>query len=109
MTLSTAKKQQSVPFNPEPVLRKVLRDAKKEHQKLQEVFELMGWGELPDALKIEIKDDVKAMVDECRGRYSTCDPFVLKRRQRIIYWIENYQEKMCSLQTAVEALRIKSL
>lgn len=109
MAQVTAKKLDKDTFNAEPVLKKVLRDAKKEHQKLQETFELMGWGDLPDELKIEIKDDVQAMVNEREGKYSTCDPFVLKRRKRIVYWIENYQEDICSVGTAIEALRIKKL
>lgn len=109
MSQAALKQQEKPTFNPEPVLKKVLVKAKKEHKKLQQTFELMGWGNLPDALKIEIKDDVAAMVDECEGRYSTCDPFVLKRRRRVIYWVENYQENMCSLETAVEALRVKKL
>ncbi len=109
MTHSVAQKLEKSPFNAAPLLGKVLEEAKKEHQKLQQVFDLLGWGNLPDALKIEIKNDVAAMVDELKGHYSTCDPFVLKRRQRIYYWIENYQENMCSLKTAIDALRIKKL
>ncbi len=109
MTQSTAQNLETQAFNLEPILGKVLKEAKKEDQKLQEVFALMGWGSLPDRLKVEIKDDVSSMVDELKGRYSTCDPFVLKRRKRIHYWVENYRENMCSLKTAVEALRIKKL
>ena len=109
MTPAIAKSFSKDTLNVEPVLKKVLRDAQKEHQKIQEVFKLMGWGNLPDTLKMEIKDDVKVMVDECEGRYSTRDPFVLNRRQRVIYWVENFQENMCSLDTAIKALRVKRL
>lgn len=93
----------------EPVLRKVLREAEKEHRELQNMFELMGWGELPDRLKIEIKDDVSAMVDELKGQYSSCDPYVDRRRQRVVHWVSSYLDGICSLQTAIEALTIKKL
>lgn len=109
MTQSIVKQQTKDALNVKPVLGKVLQRARKEHRELQEAFELMGWDELPGELKIEIKDDMAAMIDEYKGRYSTCDPFVLKRRQRVIYWVENYQEGMCTLETAVQALRIKKL
>lgn len=95
--------------NMEPVLRKVLKEAEREHQQLQQMFKLMGWGDLPDALKIEIKDDVSALVEELKGRYSSCDPAVGRRRQRVVHWVDSYQDGLCSLQTAVEALRIRSL
>ena len=96
-------------FQVEPVLRKVLVEAEQEHKKLQEIFELMGWGDLPDELKIEIKDDVSAMVDELQGQYSSCDPFVHKRRESVTYWVSCYQDGICSLKTAVDALKVKRL
>ncbi len=109
MTFSTSKKRDKAIFNVEPILGKALKDAKKEDQKLQQVFSLMGWATLPYRLKLEIKEDVIAMVKELKGRYSTCDSFVLKRRKSITYWVEHYQEGICSLDTAVEALRVKKL
>ncbi len=96
-------------LNLEPMLAKVLQDAEQEHQKLQDVFSMMGWGNLPDALKIEIKDDVSAMVRELEGRYSTCDPYVLKRRERVTYWVNCYRDNMCTLQTAIDALKVTKL
>lgn len=100
---------QPITTNMEPVLRKVLKEAKQEHQQLQQIFQLMGWGDLPDALKIEIKDDVSAMVNELKGHYSSCDPYVDQRRQRVVHWVNSYKDGICSLQTAVEALRFRSL
>ncbi len=93
----------------EPVLRKVLKEAEKEHQELQEIFNLLGWGDIPDTLKMEIKDDVSAMVDELKGRYSSCDPHVERRRQRVVYWVESYRDGICSLDTAIDALKVKKL
>jgi hypothetical protein len=90
-----------------PLLQSIYQEAQQEYQHLEEVFRLMGWGDLPDALKIEIKEDVAAMVDELEGRFSTCDPFVMKRRQSVTYWIDMYRSGVCSMQTAVEALKMK--
>jgi len=96
-------------FDIDPILAKLSKEAREEHSKLQKVFEIMGWGDLPDVLKIEIESDVMAMVDELEGQYSTCDPFVLKRRERVIYWVESYHDGICSLQTAVDALKIRGI
>src|SRR5699024_7225941 len=87
-------------FNIEPVLRKALIEAEKEHNELQEMFKLMGWSYLPDALKVEIKEDVSAMVDELQGQYSSCDPHVERRRRSVTYWINCYEDNICSLDTA---------
>ncbi|HYW34410.1 MAG TPA: hypothetical protein VE868_03285 [Balneolaceae bacterium] len=96
-------------FDVEPLLSKVSQEAEKEHKKMQEVFSLLGWGDLPDTLKIEIKDDVKAMVEELEGKYSTCDPYVRKRRARVTYWVDAYLDGICSLQTAIDALKVTKL
>ena len=96
-------------FQVEPVLRKALSDAEQEHHQLQEMFRLMGWEELPDALKIEIRDDVAALVDELNGQYSSCDPYVRKRRQSVTYWVDCYLNGICSLETAVDALKVRKL
>lgn len=95
--------------NLEPVLRKVLKEAKQEHQELQEMFELMGWDELPDALKMEIKDDVSAMADELKGQYSSCDPHIARRRKRVVHWVNSYLDGICSLETAIDVLRVNKL
>lgn len=95
--------------NIEPVLRKVLKDAQQEYQQLQQMFKLMGWSDLPDALKAEIKNDVSAMVNELTGHYSSCDPHVERRRRRVVYWVETFRQGICSKQTAIDALRVRSL
>ena len=107
---TTVKTTANIPvFDVEPVLRKAFIEAEKEHKKLQEIFSLLGWENLPDALKVEIKDDVSFMVDELRGQYSSCDPFVKKRRQSVTYWVNCYQDGICSLNTAIEALKVRKL
>lgn len=109
MKTSVKSTPQQSTFDVEPVLRKAFLEAEKEHRELQEMFQLMGWGELPDALKIEIKDDVSSMVDELKGCYSSCDPYVQKRRERVTYWVSCYRDGICSLSTAIDALKIKKL
>lgn len=96
-------------FDAEPILRNVFLKAEKEHRELQELFRLMGWEDLPDALKIEIRDDVASMVDELKGQYSSCDPYVQKRRERVSYWVDCYRDGICSLNTAIDALKVKPL
>jgi len=100
---------QGVNTNVEPVLRRVLQEARKEHQQMNEMFALMGWEGLPDALKIEIKDDISAMVKELKGQYSTRDPHVERRRRRVVYWVDMFKDGACSKQTAIDALRVRSL
>lgn len=96
-------------FDIEPVLRKAFLEAEKEHAELQDMFRLMGWEDLPDALKIEIKDDVSSMVEELKGQYSSCDPYVQKRRERVTYWVSCFRDGICTLSTAIDALKVKPL
>ncbi|MEX0770967.1 MAG: hypothetical protein WD035_09555 [Balneolaceae bacterium] len=92
----------------EPVLTKVLAEAEHDHDELENMFKLMGWENLPVDLKIEIKEDVKSHIDELNGFYSTCDPFVQRRRESVDFWVRSYQDGICTLDTAVKALRIRS-
>lgn len=93
----------------EPVLRKVLREASKEHRNLTEAFKLLGWSQLPDELKMAIKDDILAYMNELEGNYSTCDPFVVKRRKSVFFWVQSYLNGICSLETAIKTLKITPL
>jgi len=34
---------------------------------------------------------------------------VERRRQRVVYWVNNFKDNICSLKTAVDALRVRSL
>ena len=92
-----------------PVLKRIQKESIEEYDELQSAFDLMGWGNLPDALKIEIHEDVKFMVEELKGRFSSCDPYVKKRRQSIYYWVSCFQDGICSLATAINALKVKPL
>lgn len=92
-----------------PVLKRIQQESIEEYNEMQEAFNLMGWGDLPDALKIEIHQDIKFMVEELKGRFSSCDPYVKNRRESIHYWVSNYQHGICSLETAIDALKVKPL
>jgi len=98
--LKTARK-----FNPEPVLRSILKDAALEHQKTEEMFRMLGWADLPQELKLEIKDDVKGYIDELEGKYSSICPFIQRRRESVDFWVNSYKDGVCSLGTALDTLR----
>ncbi|MEX0722685.1 MAG: hypothetical protein WD357_10585 [Gracilimonas sp.] len=92
-----------------PVLNRIQQESIEEYNEMQQAFNLMGWGALPDELKIEIHNDVKFMVDELKGRFSSCDPFVKRRRESIHYWVSCFQDGICSLEAAIKALKVKAL
>lgn len=92
-----------------PVLKRIQKESREEYTEMQQAFNLMGWGELPDELKIEIHNDVKFMVEELKGRFSSCDPFVKRRRESIHYWVSCFQDGICSLDAAIKALKVKPL
>jgi hypothetical protein len=96
---------QAIP-EPTPNLRKIESNRSEEDQVLNGIYDALGWGDLPYRLKFEIALDVVGYYDELRGMYSTRDPFVLARRKRVVYWINNYREGNCSLETVIEALKI---
>lgn len=101
--------QHSERHRTEPLLKRLLHEARQEDRDVREVLNLMGWGDLPEELVIEIKEDIRAFRQELEGVYSTCDPFVQKRRQRVDYWVRLFLAGDCRLETAVSALRVKSL
>lgn len=90
-----------------PLLNRIRKESKQEFIEMQQAFELMGWGELPDELKIEIYDDVRFMVQELKGYYSSCDQFVQRRRNSVHFWVSSFQDGICSLQAAIKALKVK--
>ena len=96
-------------FRPEPVLRSIFKEAELEHRKVQKMFELLGWGNLPDDLKYLIKDDVKGYIDELEGNYSTHSPHVQRRRESIDFWVNSYRDGICTLQSALDALQTARL
>lgn len=105
----TPKKNKEAALFAVPVLKRIQQESIEEYNEMQEAFNLMGWGGIPDQLKIEIHEDVKFMVEELKGRYSSCDPFVKRRRNSIHYWVSCFQDGICSLDAAIQALKVKSL
>jgi len=106
--MNAALKTQS-PFRPEPVLRSILREAELEHLQIQQMFGLLGWGNLPEDLKYMIKEDVKGYIDELQGNYSTNCPQVQRRRESVDFWVNSYNDGICSLQSTLDALKTTRL
>lgn len=96
-------------FRPEPVLRSIFKEAELEHRQIQQMFDLLGWGELPEELKFTIKEDVKGYIDELNGEYSTNCPLVQRRRESVDFWVNSFNDDMCSLETALDALKTSGL
>lgn len=71
----------------------------------EDLFELFGWSDLPFDLKNAIIVDLAGHREELLGLYSTTDPQVYERRKRVAYWVNCYREGICSLETALQALR----
>jgi hypothetical protein len=92
-----------------PLLKRIKKESRTEYREMQQAFHLMGWGNLPDELKIEINEDVKYMVEELKSRFSSCDPFVQRRRESVHYWVSCFQDGICSLDAAIRALKVKPL
>jgi hypothetical protein len=96
-------------FRAEPILTQIFRKAEDEYKKTDAMFRMLGWDGLPAELKLAIEDDVKGYIDELTGSYSTNCSFVQRRRESIDFWVNSYQDGICTLDTAVDALRIKSV
>jgi len=92
-----------------PLLKRINKEGRQEFEEMQQAFELMGWGDLPDRLKMEIYEDVKFMVMELKGLFSSCDPYVKRRRESVHYWVSSFQDGICELDTALEALKVRPL
>jgi hypothetical protein len=93
----------------EPVLLTILKKAEDDYKQSEEMFDLLGWSGLPAELKFAIGDDVKAYYDEVHGRYSTNCSYVQRRRESVDFWVKSYQDDICTLETAVEALKVSKL
>ncbi|MCH8494080.1 MAG: hypothetical protein LAT57_00425 [Balneolales bacterium] len=110
--MTTAKK---IDFN-FPVLRpvdaKLVKRVQRKNTLLvetEEIFMLMGWNHIPDTLKLTIAIDMMGFQDEIKGLFSTRDQNVLNRRKRIFYWVNNFLDGECELNTAVDALKVSYL
>jgi hypothetical protein len=93
----------------EPILISIFNKAEKDYKELEEMFKLIGWGDLPDKLKFAIESDVRGYIDELNGRYSTTCAGVHRRRESVDFWVNSYIDGICSLETAVDALTVTKL
>ena len=92
-----------------PLLNRIKKESAREYSEMQQAFELMGWELLPDELKIEIYDDVRFMVMELKGLFSSNDPHVHRRRESVHFWVQSYLDGICSKDAALNVLKIKQL
>jgi hypothetical protein len=92
-----------------PLLKRIKKESADEYNEMQQAFELMGWGNLPDELKIEIYNDVRFMVQELKGMFSSCDPYVQQRRNTVHFWVSSYEDGICTLEAAIKAVKVKML
>ncbi|NBB76721.1 MAG: hypothetical protein GVY02_05020 [Bacteroidetes bacterium] len=106
--MNAAKKVRRTPKS-EPVLLSIFKKAEEEYKKVEQMFSLVGWEGLPDELKVEIEDDVRGYIEELEGRFSTHCPMVQRRRESVDFWVNSYIDGICTLETAVNALKIKKL
>ena len=92
-----------------PALLTILRNTKKQQAESEKMFAELGWEELPAALKFEIEDDVKGYLEELHGRYSSNCPYIQRRRESVDFWVQSFMEGICSLETAIDSLKVKEL
>ncbi|HCD52714.1 MAG TPA: hypothetical protein DEQ34_09725 [Balneolaceae bacterium] len=92
-----------------PILDRIKKESADEYFEMQQAFNLMGWGKLPDSLKIEIYEDVRFMVQELKGLYSSCDQYIKRRRETVHFWVSSYQDGICSLDAAIKGVKIPKL
>lgn len=92
-----------------PLLDRISRESKIEFTEMQNAFKLLGWGSLPDQLKIEIYADVRGMVEELKGFYSSACPYHQRRKESVHFWVSSFVDGICNLDTAVNALKVKSI
>ena len=91
------------------VLNSIFHKAEAEFRATEEMFVLLGWGELPGELKMVIEEDVKGYIDELKGQYCTNCEWVQRRRERVDFWVNSYLDGICDETTAIDSLRIKKL
>ncbi len=103
MTLTAIKKSKKI----KDTLRaaRIFHKANEGHRKAEEMFQLLGWSDLPAELKVAIEADVKGYADELEGHYCTRSEWVQRRRESVDFWVHSYQDGLCTLQTAVQALK----
>lgn len=95
--------------SPSPMLVSIFKKVELEQRKADEIFQTLGWEGLPSELKFEIEEDVIGFYDELHGQYSTNCEFVQRRRERVDFWVKSYMDQLCSLETAVDSLKVNRI
>lgn len=93
----------------EQVLNLIFHKAEAEYREFEETLVMLGWGDLPEELKMVIEEDVKGYIEELKGQYCTNSEWVQRRRESVDFWVNSYLDEICSLQTAVSSLRVNKL
>lgn len=107
--MTNAAKKLNLARKHEPILVSIFQKAEKEYRELEEMFSLIGWADLPEQLKFVIEDDVRGYIEELNGRYSTTCAGVQRRRESVDFWVNSYRDGICSLETALDALKVTKL
>ena len=92
-----------------PMLVSIFKQVELEKRKSDEIFQALGWGDLPSELKFEIEEDVIGFYNELHGQYSTNCEFVQRRRESVDFWVKSYMDRLCTLETAVDSLKVNRI
>ncbi|MEX2463146.1 MAG: hypothetical protein WD513_02560, partial [Balneolaceae bacterium] len=87
----------------------IFKKAEQERNQTDAMFKLLGWNSLPADLKFEIEEDVRGYYEELHGFYSTSCEYVQRRRESVDFWVRSFKDGLCTLQTAVESLRVNRI
>ena len=93
----------------EPEIYSIFHKAKIDFRQVEEMFNLMGWSHLPDQMKLAVEEDVKGYIDELHGHYSSSCHYVQRRRESVDFWVHSFLDGLCTLDTALDALRVNRL
>lgn len=107
MKSSALKKSRSTKV--QPALLSIFKKAEADFKELEQMFSMLGWVTLPGQLKLVIEEDVKGYIDELQGNYSTNSSLVQRRRESVDFWVNSYRDGICTLDTAVKALKVEML
>lgn len=92
-----------------PMLISIFKKVELEKRKSDEIFQSLGWESLPSELKFEIEEDVIGYYNELHGQYSTNCEFVQRRRESVDFWVKSYIDQLCSLETAIDSLKVNRI
>ena len=92
-----------------PMLVSIFKKVELEKRKSDEIFQTLGWEGLPSELKFEIEEDVIGFYNELHGQYSTNCEFVQRRRESVDFWVKSYMDRLCTLETAVNSLKVNRI